>query len=141
MKGKFTIPTLFLMLLLSGCGNTPSDTDRNTPDDTTPPSAPVNFTGSSGNEMVELMWDASGESDLEGYNLYRSEASFSSISSMDPVNGTAKLTGTNYTDDQLHNGTTYFYRLTAVDASGNESSHSGQVEVTPFSNPPSRPKN
>lgn len=36
-------------------------------------------------------------------------------------------------DTGLDDGTTYYYRLTAVDDSENESSPSSEVEITPFS--------
>lgn len=136
---------------MAGCGGSPSDPGNNNgndngndndndPDteDTTPPSSPGSLEGTSGNQMVELVWDTNDEDDLEGYNLYRAEESFSDVSGMDPVNNEL-LSETEFTDEDVQNGTTYFYRLTAVDGNDNESSTSSEVEVTPFANPPDRP--
>lgn len=133
--------------LLAGCSS-PSDSggddgnggsDPSDPtEDTTPPGAPGGLEGSSGDRVVELSWDAAGEEDLEGYNLYRAESSFTDVSGLDPVNE-ALLTQTSFTDEDLQNGTTYYYRLTAVDEAGNQSDPSDQVEVTPFADPPDRP--
>ncbi len=143
-----------LMILLIGafcisCGSSPSDSgggnEEPSPDpdpsteDTTPPSAPSEMNGLSGDRQVALDWDAVSADDLDGYNLYRSEESFSNISGMDPINGSSLITSEEFTDDDVTNGTTYYYRLTAVDENDNESGTSSEVEVTPFSNPPDRP--
>lgn len=144
----FSTLCITLLLLLAGCGGSPSDSgddDNNPPDndndteDTTPPSSPGNLEGTSGDQMVELAWDTNDEDDLEGYNLYRAEESFSDVSDRDPVNGDL-LTGTDYSDEDVQNGTTYYYRLTAVDGAENESGTSTEVEITPFADPPDRPK-
>jgi len=44
-----------------------------------------------------------------------------------------------YRDDEAGNVTTYFYRVSAVDESDNESDLSGMVEKTPFPDPPDDP--
>lgn len=137
---------IFVLLVSAGCGIL-SGGDGDEPDppdppdeDTTPPSSPASVEGTSGDEIVELSWSANSESDLDGYNLYRSQSSFSDVSDMDPVNGSSLISGEVYTDNGLDNGTTYYYRLTAVDEDDNESDLSAEVEVTPFSGPPDRPK-
>jgi TolB protein len=140
---------LVISALCIGCGGSPTgggdedDPPDNDPpaEDTTPPSAPGGVAGESGDRQVVLNWDAVSADDLDGYNLYRSEESFSNVSGMDPVNGSSLITSEEFTDDDVSNGTTYYYRLTAVDDSENESSTSSEVEVTPFSDPPDRPKN
>ncbi len=138
---------LFISVCCIGCGGSPSgggggeDPPPDSPsEDTTPPSSPNGVEGESSDQQVLLNWNAVTTSDLEGYNLYRSTQSFNNISSLNPVNNNL-ITDTEFVDNDVNNGTTYYYRLTAVDDSDNESSTSQQVEVTPFSDPPDRPKN
>jgi Abnormal spindle-like microcephaly-assoc'd, ASPM-SPD-2-Hydin len=81
----------------------------------TPPSAPASHT-------VQLNWNASTTS-VVGYRVYRSEVSGGSYS---PLNGTA-IKALSYDDTTVSLGTTYYYVVTAVDASGNESVQSNQA--------------
>lgn len=139
--------TLFVVLLLAGCSSSPSDSsddgggDPNPPpdEDTTAPASPSAVEGVSGDQQVELSWAANDESDLDGYNLYRSTSSISDVSNMGPVNGSTLIVATDFTDSGLENGTTYYYRVTAVDENDNESGTSPELEITPFANPPDRP--
>lgn len=133
--------TLFGLFLFTSCGGSstgPGNGGGGGGDKA--PAAPTNFNGESGNKEIVLSWNANGENDLAGYNLYRSTSSFSDITDMSPVNGSSLLSGTDYTDTGLDNGTTYYYRLTAVDSNDNESGISTQVEITPFSDPPDHPQ-
>jgi subtilisin family serine protease len=95
--------------------------------DTTPPAAPTNLTATAGDARVDLTWTSNTESDLAGYNVYRSTTSGGSYSKLN-----ASLVNTNvYTDWSVNNGTTYHYVVRAVDTSGNESGNSNQVSATP----------
>jgi fibronectin type 3 domain-containing protein len=79
---------------------------------------------------VVLSWDPVGEA--ETYNVYRS------TSSTDGPSGTPLNTGLSdpsYQDPDAENGTTYYYRVTAVDSAENESDASGEVSATPFTHP------
>jgi len=127
--------TLFGFLTLTSCGgsSTGSSTDE-------APMPPANLSGTSGDQEIALSWDTSDEDDLAGYNLYRSTSSFSNASDKDPVNGSELITKPDFTDTGLENGTTYYYRITAVDEGDNESAVSTQIEITPFSDPPDRPE-
>jgi hypothetical protein len=71
---------------------------------------------------VHLTWGAS-TSQIIGYRVYRSEVSGTSFS---PLNGTT-ITALSYDDATVTNATTYYYVVTAVDASGTESVYSNQV--------------
>ena len=100
--------------------------------DTNPPAAPVSLVATALNGGADLSWVANGENDLNGYNVYRSTTSGGPYTQ---VNGA--LVGTNaYTDTGLTNGTTYYYVVTAVDTSNNESPNSNQASVTPSSSLP-----
>ena len=110
---------------------------RATPQDITPPSAPAGVKGSAGDERVALEWSASTERDIAGYNVYRSAVSGGRRRQLTypPIAATA------FTDTRLANGATYYYVVTAVDRSGNESRHSGEVSSEPTDDtvPPAAP--
>lgn len=118
--------------LLAGCGLFGSDT--------TPPDPPAELSGTSLDNAVELEWSSVDADDLSGYNLYRSESARNEIADLDPIN-TEQLSETTYTDEEVNNGTTYYYLVTALDEEGNESGASNEARVTPFSEPPNRPEN
>ncbi|WP_138429556.1 fibronectin type III domain-containing protein [Fodinibius saliphilus] len=141
MKRKYLLPVLILALCghLSLVSCSSSSTGPDNKDNTNTPSAPTNLSGLSGDQEIKLNWDSNSEDDLGGYNLYRSTSSFSEISGMDPVNGGSLISNATFTDNKLENGTTYYYRLTAVNNDGEESNLSTELEITPFSNPPDRP--
>ncbi len=133
---------ILLTIGLVGCSSSGSNDDDNgggPPDeDTTPPPVPSNLEAISGDGEVELSWSAVSASDLDGYNVYRSTSSIGSLSGLTPLNG-SPLSQASFTDSDVSNGTLYYYRVSAVDDSDNESGGSGEVEVTPFPSPPDRP--
>lgn len=91
------------------------------------PSAPSNFAATAGDGFVVLSWNPNTEPDLDGYNLYRSTASGSGYAKLN-----ALLWGdSSYTDTDVVNGTTYYYVITAVDLSSNESDLSDEAAATP----------
>jgi hypothetical protein len=74
---------------------------------------------------VSLSWNASGSQGVLGYNLYRGGVSggpYSQINTSLDVN-------TNYTDDQVVAGQTYYYVATAVDGNGLESGYSNEAQA------------
>jgi chitodextrinase len=75
-----------------------------------------------GNATVR--WEANGEDDLNGYRLYHGTASREYGPYM-PV-----ASGTQATIDGLTPGETYYFAVTAVDTSGNESGFSAEVKKT-----------
>lgn len=93
--------------------------------DTTPPNAPGGLTAAGGNQQINLAWNTNSESDLAGYNVYRSQVSGSGYAK---VNG-ALLTTPAFDDTGLSANTTYFYVVTAVDTSGNESGNSAEASA------------
>jgi rhamnogalacturonan endolyase len=95
--------------------------------DTTAPLAPAGLSATAWDGTVSLDWNDNSESDLDGYNMYRSTASGSGYSRL---NGSL-LSSSNYTDNSVTNGTTYYYVVTAVDKSSNESNYSSEVSATP----------
>ena len=98
-----------------------------TPTDSTAPAAPTGLLAAAGNVTVSLDWNDSNRPDLEGYNVYRSTTQGSGYSK---INGSL-VTGSNYADNNVVNGTTYYYVVTAFDGSYNESGYSNEVSATP----------
>ena len=108
----------------------------------TAPSAPAGLTATGGDQQVNLSWDSNPESDMDGgeYRVHRS-----TTDGFSPGNGTLVEVpshsggGESYTDDGSgnlsapSNGTTYRYKIVAVDEAGNRSPSSNQAEATPQS--------
>lgn len=81
------------------------------------PAVPAGFTGTFAAGVATLAWDANAEPDLAGYRLYRHPwPGFTP----EPENLLAATTDTTYADDA---GGAYAYKLSAVDAHGNESGY------------------
>ena len=97
--------------------------------DNTAPNAPTGLSATGNDGSVSLGWDDNSESDLAGYNVYRSTTSGSGYSQ---INGSLQSTS-DYTDNNVTNGTTYYYVVTAEDDSGNESGYSSEASATPQS--------
>jgi hypothetical protein len=99
------------------------------PRDTFPPSAPhglvVVLVPTQGDipAHLELSWAVSPEADIAGYNIYRSEGV--GIQGT-PMNSELLLTPA-FRDINVMSGHRYFYSVTAVDRSGNESPSSAVV--------------
>lgn len=74
---------------------------------------------------VSLTWTASPSSGVAGYNVYRSTVSGNDYTKIN----TTPVAGLNYVDGTVLDASTYFYVLTAVDSSGNESNFSTQVQM------------
>jgi fibronectin type 3 domain-containing protein len=89
----------------------------------TAPAMPTGLQATAGNAQVSLSWNAS--SGATSYNVKRSTVTGGPFSST-----VASPTATNCVDSAVTNGTTYFYVVSAVNASG-ESANSAQASATP----------
>jgi glycosidase/fibronectin type 3 domain-containing protein len=78
-----------------------------------------------GDSTVSLAWNS--VPDADGYNIYRSPLSGGG---WEKVNDTL-LASPDYIDTGLQNARTYYYVVTAVDGSGNESAYSNEVTALP----------
>jgi fibronectin type 3 domain-containing protein/glucose/arabinose dehydrogenase len=86
--------------------------------DTVAPSIPRRPASSGSQEGIRLDWNDNADSDLSGYNVYRSEDGESNFVKLNP----AALATSEFTDATADPGKTWYYRITAVDIYGNESS-------------------
>ena len=68
--------------------------------------------------------DTSALNDLFYYDVYRGTTTA-------PTTFIGRVAGTSYTDTGLTNGVTYYYRVKAIDFSGNESAYSAEETVLP----------
>ena len=96
-----------------------------TPEPSTP-GAPTGLAATGGNAQVALSWTAS--TGATSYNVYRGTTS-GGESTTALATG---LTGTTYTDTTVTNGTTYYYKVAAVNAGGT-SALSNEASATPTS--------
>ncbi|WP_224367028.1 glycoside hydrolase family 9 protein [Hyalangium versicolor] len=105
------------------------------PTDSTPPAQPAGLTATAAASQIQVAWTANTEADLLGYNLYRSTSSGFTPSAANRI--ASGVVGRTYSDASLSASTTYYYKLTAVDTSGNESAASSEASATTGSAPPS----
>ena len=95
---------------------------------TTMLSVPLSGTGLAPQaHSVDVVWDASASSTLQGYNVYRSLISGGPYTKISPTLSPTTLL---FTDTTPISGQKYFYVVTAVDTSGAESAASLEVAVT-----------
>ena len=97
-----------------------------TPRDVTPPERPEGLTVVPGVGRVFLTWNENRERDLAGYYVYRSLKSgkgYERLIMDKPLNRTT------YSDENVKPRTTYYYIITAVDQSGNESAWSKEQKA------------
>lgn len=94
--------------------------------DTEPPTAPTDLTATAvSSSQIDLEWADNGEVDFSHYNVYRS------TTSGDPYTQIASnVMVSSYSDTGLTASTTYYYVVTAVDTSTNESGNSNEASAT-----------
>ena len=96
------------------------------------PSVPENLTAVPGDQEITLTWSANTETLMDCHKIYRSTSQGFSPSVSDYLSA-VEDPDTTFTDTGLTNGQTYYYRISAVDAAGNESEFSDEVSAIPYS--------
>jgi TolB protein len=95
------------------------------------PGRPAGLTAAQTDRVaVSLSWQSAADADghaVAGYNVYRSTSASGGYS---PINA-AVVTGITYQDDSVAAGTRYYYTVTSVDSSGDESVTSESVSIVP----------
>ncbi len=94
-----------------------------TPVDTFPPAVPEGLGAVPTPQSIELSWTRNTESDLRGYNVFRSvdNGPFQKIAPL--------IEFPAFSDSNIQAGKRYRYRISAVDLTGNESAPSAPVEA------------
>lgn len=96
--------------------------------DRTPPAAPTGLTAvPAGTSRIDLAWNSNTETDLNRYYVYRSLADGGPYARISSASDT---TEPGYSDTGLQADTTYYYVVTAIDKSGNQSAYSSQASAT-----------
>jgi len=111
-----------LAVLLASCGGGSSGSNGGGGGGGNPPGTPTGLVASAGNAQVVLTWNAS--SGATSYRLGRSTTSGGAYTNI------ASPSATNYTDNGLTNGTTYYYVVAAVNGNG-ASANSAPMSATP----------
>lgn len=103
----------------------PKSTEVSATTGNNPPAQPLGLTAAYANNQASLDWADNIEPDLSGYNVYRATAVAGPFVKLNPspVAASAFIAG------GLVDGTTYYFRVTAVDSAGNESPPSSTVVV------------
>jgi len=94
------------------------------------PAAPTGLTATTNATSVSLDWDDNTDSNLSGYNVYRSTTPGSRY----VKKNSTTVTSSNYTDSTVVYGTTYYYIVTAITYNSytNESTYSDEISAIPL---------
>ena len=95
--------------------------------DTTPPPVPAGLDATAGDGSVHLSWSAVSADDLVGYHVYRATSAdgpWTKVTS-------SPITATSRDVAGLTDGTKYWFAVTSVDTTGNESAKSDSATATP----------
>jgi hypothetical protein len=102
------------------------------PTDTTAPAAPAGLTATGSADGIALDWADSTEPDLAGYHVERSATAGGTFTRLT----SSPIAASAYTDAAAPGGATSFYRVLAVDASGNASAPATASAERPGTPPP-----
>lgn len=97
--------------------------------DKTAPAIPSSFNATSGNAEIVLNWIANSETDLAKYRILYGTGTNPTTLLTDVSAGT-----TTFKHTGLSNGTTYYYRILAIDRAGNMGERSGDLLAVPKDN-------
>lgn len=92
------------------------------PKDMTPPQRPSGLTVVPGVGRIFLTWNENKEVDIQGYHVYRSMKNGKDYERLTDK----PLNRSTFSDESVKPGVTYYYAVTAVDKSGNESAPSNE---------------
>jgi len=87
---------------------------------------PTGLVQRSGDQSVILHWDPVVEAELSGYHIYRAPSATGIFESHGAISHT-----NHFVDFEVGNGSTYRYRVSTVDTTGQESHPSASISVTP----------
>src|SRR4029077_2337968 len=132
---SFTDPTVvngttyyYTVAAVNAVGTSQPSNEANATPQATVPGQPTGLVASAGDSKVVLSWtvpNTDGGSPITGYNVYRSTTPGGEGTTV-----FAAATSSSFTDTTAVNGTTYYYKVAAVNAVG-VSPQSGEASATP----------
>jgi hypothetical protein len=90
------------------------------------PQAPSGVVAMGSETAIMLKWVAPDDPDINYYEVYKSTIENFDPTGMEPI---AKLTETEYVDQNVVTGGTYFYQVTAYDFSGNRGAFAAEIQA------------
>ncbi len=112
-----------------GFESAPSRAIKVVPHDRTPPPAPKGFKARMLGDKALLQWQPVMVGDLEGYRLLRAEAASGPYRPIWPEKDQAPVPMVSHVDEDVAEGSLFWYRVVAVDTSGNESPASDTIQL------------
>ena len=95
------------------------------------PRRPTGLGAEGQDSVIVLQWESAKDcdgGDVSGYNLYRSTTAGGEYTKVN----SSLITGTEYRDSSVVNGTRYYYVVTSVDGDGDESVKRPEVSAMPL---------
>lgn len=130
MRQYGIVLVVLMAILFMFCETTISPKDEIDDSDTTAPAIPTGLAidvNASIEDTIEIKWDVNTDNDFDYYRLYRSVG----VDSLPLYQQILETRLTSYIDAGVNYGTLYFYRVSAVDESNNESEKSDAVFYEP----------
>jgi uncharacterized protein (TIGR02145 family) len=138
MKIKIFLSSLYVIFLafmiFNACESKPTKPDYNNvfdPGNPTTSGDPFELQVIIGNGGVMLNWSKSDIQNLNNFIIYRSEQEGIGYSEI----GTAANNQTQYVDDSVQNGYSYWYRIAAINGNGNETGTTNISAININTNP------
>jgi fibronectin type 3 domain-containing protein len=123
----------YTVTAVNAIGESPQSAEASATPLAAAPSAPTGLVATAGNQQVALTWVApasDGGSLITGYNVYRG----TSVNGESSTPVASNVSGTSLTDTSVTNGTTYYYKVAAVNSAGTSPS-SLEASATPVTVP------
>nr|WP_281253336.1 FG-GAP-like repeat-containing protein [Longibacter salinarum] len=98
------------------------------------PPPPTDVVATAGDGHVDISWSAPIPTTFAGFHVYRSTSSFSDPANAERLTG-ALIPDDSFTDTDVVNGTTYFYRVTMLETDGSVRLLATEASATPVPSP------
>ena len=124
-RRSFILLAAAILLAFAACDSSGPGESKPEPEpetDTEAPAAPSGVSADVGGDAIEVSWDGVSAGDLSEYRVYRGTKA-------EPTDQIATVESESYFDPDVEEGQTYYFRVTAVDDSANESGYSSGAQA------------